>query len=102
MNGGLISGECSHGLIQHFPLIARVHTRANVNKMGTELKRSMSRRSLLGSEMRKRRPVVTLKVVDLGSSASTPPFVWSFPIILYACKVVNAISDAFSLLLEPV
>ncbi len=38
VNGGLISRECSHGLIQYFPLIARVHSRANVNKMLTEKK----------------------------------------------------------------
>ena len=38
VNGGLISRVCSHGLIQYFPLIARVHTRANVNKMLTEKK----------------------------------------------------------------
>ena len=38
VNGGLISKECSHGLIQYFPLIARVHTRANRNKIGTETK----------------------------------------------------------------
>ena len=38
VNGGLISRECSHGLIQYFPLIVQVHTRANVNKMLTEKK----------------------------------------------------------------
>ena len=38
VNGGLISRACSHGLIQHFPLIARVHLRSNVNKMLTEKK----------------------------------------------------------------
>ena len=38
MNRGLISRGCSHGLIQYFPLIVRVHTRANVNKMLTEKK----------------------------------------------------------------
>ena len=38
VNRGLISWECSHGSIQYFPLIARVHTQANVNKMVTEKK----------------------------------------------------------------
>ena len=38
VNGGMISRGCSHGFIQYFPLIARVHTRANVNKMLTEKK----------------------------------------------------------------
>ena len=35
VNGGMILGERSHGLIQYFPLIARVHTQAHVNKMLT-------------------------------------------------------------------
>ena len=38
VNGGIIPRGCSHGFIQYFPLIARVHTRANVNKMLTEKK----------------------------------------------------------------
>ena len=38
VNGGFISRACSHGLIQHFPLIARVHLWSNVNKMLTEKK----------------------------------------------------------------
>ena len=38
VNGGLTFKACSHGLIQYFPLIARVHTRTNVNKMLTEKK----------------------------------------------------------------
>ena len=38
VNRDLILKACSHGLIQYFPLIARVHTRANVNKMLTEKK----------------------------------------------------------------
>jgi len=36
VNGGFISRACSHGLIQYFPMIARVHLQSNVNKMLTE------------------------------------------------------------------
>ena len=47
----------------------------------------------------KSKPVLvgTRKTVDLGSWASAPPFICSFPIILYTCIVVNAKSDVFSL-----
>ena len=41
--------------------------------------------------------VGTRKIGDLWSSASTPPLICSIAIILYACQVVNAKSDAFSL-----
>ena len=38
------------------------------------------------------------KIGDLESSASTPPLICSFYIILYMCKVVNVKSDAFTLI----
>ena len=41
--------------------------------------------------------VGTRKIVDLESSASTPPLICSFHVILYTCKVFNAKSDAFAL-----
>ena len=93
MNGGLISRERSHGLIQYFPLIARVRTRANVNKMLTEKKVRRHESQSQVCEKPKRYPIETRKFGDLESSASTLSLVCMFPIILYRRKVVNAKSD---------
>ncbi len=49
-------------------------------------------------EKPKRHLVGARKIRDLESSASTPPLICSFYIILYTCKVVNAKPDAFALI----
>ena len=54
---------------------------------------------ILGSEKSKPLLVGTRIIGDLESSASTPPLICSFYIILYTCKVINAKSDAFALCL---
>ena len=97
VNGGMIPRGCSHGFIQYFPLIARVHTRANVNKMLTEKKGCQHEGQFEVCEEPMHRPDGTWKIGDLRSNASTPPRFCSFPIILYARIVVNAKLGTFSL-----
>ena len=97
MNGDLISRGCSHVLIQYFPLIVRVHTRANVNKMLTEKKDRCHEGQFQVREKAKYLPFETRKIGDLGSSAFTSLLIYPFHIILYMRKVVKAKSDAFPL-----
>ena len=95
----MISRGCSHGFIQYFPLIARVHTRANVNKMLTEKKVCRHEGQFQVCEEPMRRLDGTRRIGDLRGNASTPPRFCPFPIILYTRKVVNAKLGAFSLYL---
>ena len=97
MNGGMIPRGCSHGFIQYFPLIARVRTRANVNKMLTEKKVCRHEGQFQVCEEPMHHPDGTRRIGDLRKNASTPPHICSFPIILYTRIVVNAKSDAFPL-----
>ena len=100
MNGCLISRECSHGLIQYFPLIARVYARANVNKMLTEKKVRRHEGYFWVREKPTHRPVGTHNNGDFRNSASTPPLACAFAIILHTCKVVNEKSHVYFLSLR--
>ena len=96
MNGGLISRACSHGLIQYFPLIARVHAPANVNKMLTEKKIVVTKVNFRCVKSQSATPLEHGKLAIRVVAHPLRHLSVCFPIILYTCIVVNAKSDVFS------